>query len=323
MSGKRGLLTCLLAGMLLLTSCAPQTVNPLIKNEATAVPGLSMQTHAAQAGDAGETHENVTLYFRYLDEPMLAMETRTLTVPRDESLEYAIVSALVEGPSAGHSDLRRLLPANTQVESVAAREDTLFVTLNEGFLEDDVPDHWQDSDTWRSEAPLLRRLIVQSIVASITERFAYTGVQILVHRPNDVQASLRLENAYFLSGAEGLSDPVTRDESLLLTPGNTATIILTAWQQKDTQRLYLYVSEEGKPSYAAMAEAIANGAVPTSFTVSGGNVSEDGSAAALTLKLRMLNAGESVAFGALPLHLIRENGVWKITYARLMAMATL
>ena len=323
MGGKRWALTCLLAGVVLLTSCAPQTVNPLVKNEATAVPGLSMQTHAAQASDAGESHVDVALYFRYLDEPMLAMEARTLTVPRDESLEYAIVSALVDGPSAGHSDLRRLLPANTQVESVAAREDTLFVTLNEGFLEDDVPDSWQDSDTWRSEAPLLRRLIVQSIVASITERFAYTGVQILVHRPNEVQASLRLENAYFLSGAEGLSDPVTRDESVLLTPANTATVILTAWQQQDTQRLYLYVAEEGKPSYATLAQTIANEAVPTSFTVSGGSVSEDGSAAVLTLKLRLLNAGESSAYSALPLQLNRENGIWKITYARLMAMAAL
>lgn len=323
MGAKRGLLTCLLAGILLLTSCAPQTVNPLVKNEATAVPGLSMQTHAAQPSDGGESYVDVALYFRYLDEPMLAMETRTLTVPRDESLEYAIVSALVDGPNAGHSDLRRLLPANTQVESVAARDDTLFVTLNEGFLEDGVPDNWQDSDTWRSEAPLLRRLIVQSIVASITERFAYTGVQILVHRPNDVQASLRLENAYFLNGSEGLSDPLTRDESLLLTPANTATILLTAWQQQDTQRMYLYLSEEGKPSYASLAEAIANGAVPTSFTVSGGSVSEDGSTAALTLKLRLLHAGESSAYSALPLHLNRENGIWKITYARLMAMAAL
>jgi len=305
---------------LLTGGCAPQTVNPLVKNEATDVPGLTMNLHPAMASDANADTVSATLYFRYMDEPMLASESRNLTVRRDESVEYAIVEALTEGPSAGHSELKRLLPAAATVESVVARDDILFVTFNEGFLMDDVPETWADSEYWLAEAPLLRKLIVQSIVASVTESFPYTGVQILVHRQNEVQTSLRLDNAYFLTGEAGLSDPVARNENLLLSPRNTAEILLTAWQQHDFERLYRYLAEADKPSYATATETLSKAPSLTDYTVSAGTVSDNGQTAALTVDLQTLNQNVSADTQNYPLLFIRENGIWKMTYARLTAM---
>ncbi len=317
---KRRIAACLLAAALLMTigGCAPQAADPLLKNEATAVPGLAMNAPSAQASTADTEQVTATLYFRYLDEPMLASETRTLTVPHDESVEYAIVQALTQGPSAGHSDLRRLLPGDTQVESVVSRGDTLFVTFNAGFLNDDVPADWANRDDWDEEAPTLRRLIVQSVIASVTEYTPYTGIQFLVHKADEVQTSLRLDNTYFLTGATGLSEPLIRDETLLLTPENTADILLTAWQRHNFERLYLYLTDADRPSYAEFTQELTAAPSLSGFTTGGGSVANDGQKAVITAVLKL--TGKKDASLDYPLLLIRENGVWKLPYARLKTM---
>lgn len=320
MKRKRILLAMMLSLALLLGGCASETVNPLAKNQATAVPGLSMNLHAASASDANVDQVSATLYFRYLDEPMLAAESRTLTVRRDESVEFAMVEALVEGPSAGHSDLRRLIPAETQVESVVSRNEILYVTFNKGFLNDDIPDDWATSENWHEEAPILRKLIVQSLAASITESFPYTGVQILVHRQDEVQASLRLDNAFYLNGTTGLSEPIARDETLLLTPQHTAEIILTSWQQNDAERLYHFIAEADKPAFATLSESLSNKPSLQEFKVSGGSIAGDGQTATLTVSLKTNQDSTSIETNSYPMRLIRENGVWKITNARLSAL---
>lgn len=320
MKGKRTLLAMLLALLLTLSGCTAQTADPLLKNETTAVPGLAMNVQAASASETNADEVRVTLYFRYLDEMKLAAESRVLTVPRDESVEYAIVAALVEGPSAGHSELKRLIPADTQVESVISRDDILFITLDDGFLNDDVPEDWAADEDWQQEAPQFRKLVAQSLVASVTEYSPYTGVQILLHKSGEVQTSLRLENAYFLDGSTGLSDPLTRDETLLLTLSNTADIILSAWQEHDFDRLYKFVADEDQPSLAAFTEALSEAGALKEYSVSSGSVAVDGQTAMVTAFLRTLDATGSRDVAAYPILLKRENGVWKITYARLSAI---
>lgn len=314
------MLLWLLCAATLLCGCVSQSVNPLLKNEATDAPGLSNNVHPAGASDQNADQVAVTLYFRYLEEPMLAPESRVLTVKRDESVELAIVRALLEGPSAGHSELRRLLPAAATVESVTSRDDIVFVTFDGGLLMDDIPQKWAEDTRWRDEAPLQRRLAMQSIAASLTERFPYTGVQILVHRADEVQTNLRLENSYFLTGESGLSEPIARDEALLLTPHGTAQSILLAWQQRDLERLYRYVADADRPPYATAVEAFAELRALTQYAAGAGSVDLSGQSAVVTVDLRTLQAGAEATTNGYPLLLTRENGVWKITYARLLAL---
>lgn len=320
---KSLLLLALATALLLLNGCASQTADPLLKNEATDAPGLAMNLPPASVGTDDAGIEEITLYYRYLDEPMLAGEARTLTVPKDESVEFAIVQALTESPSAGHTDLRRPLPAGTQVESVVSRGNTLFVTFNSVFLDDGIPDHWSDDPQWKTEGPLRRWLIAQSIVASVTEYHPYTGVQILVHRIDADQNSLRLDNAYFLTGETGLSEPIARDESVLLTAGNTAEMILLAWQQRDDERLYRYVMDDGKPPLASFSDNLQNRAALKDFTVSGGSVSVGGTGAVVTVSLKIPGLNGEVSVIIYPLPLIRDNGIWKITYSALQALMEL
>ena len=316
---KRGLLALWLfcvGG--LLCGCASQSINPLVKNEATAVPGLAMNAHPAVASEQNAEQVNVTLYFRYLDEPMLASEQRTLSVPRDQSVELAVVRALVEGPSAGHSELKRLLPASATVESVMSRDDLVFVTFGPGLLEDDIPSDWAESELWKTDAPIQRKLAIQSVAASLTELSPYTGVQILLHRADEVQIDLRLANSYFLTGEEGLSEPVARDETLLLSPHSTAVCILNAWQGHDFERLYRYAADDGRPPYATALEAFSGFGTPMEFEASAGTV--NGQRAVVTVRFRTLTNGKSLATEDYPVLLQLENGIWKIPYEGLLAM---
>ena len=316
----RALLIALIVLLPLLLSSCYEQLNPLVKNEATAAPGLSEELYAASADDNNLSVIKATLYFRYLDEPMLAAESRLITVRRDQRPEQAIVEALLQGPSAGNVDLRRMIPEDAQAEAVSNNGQVMFVTFNEEFLNDGIPEDWDISDTWRVEAPLLRELITQSIVASVTESYPYAGVQFLVHRKNEVRTSLRLDNAYFLDGSAGLSEPIIRDEALLLTPQNTVKTILDAWVQKDFERMYKYIAQAGKPAYSTFVDTLDAAPSIEVLSVSGGSVYPDGQAAVVTAFIRMISGNSREQLLSYPLQLVRENGVWKMQYTRLTAL---
>lgn len=307
---------------LLVTACSASIANPLDKAQATAVPGLSMELHAASASDATVDIITATLYFRYLDEPLLAPETRQLTVRRDESMELAILRALLSGPSAGHSDLKRLFPDTVEVVNVASQDQILYVTLSGNLITDDeVPGDWRQQAAWRTEAPLLRQLSIQSLVASVTETHPYTGVQILVDRKGEPEKSQRLDNAYFLNDTSGLSDPQPRNEALLLTPQNTAERLLSCWHHRDYEALYNYIANadggESKPSYQEVSLLLDEAPSLSAYSASGGTVSPDGSRCVVSLTLAIQKEGEVLPPSTYPLPLWRENGIWKISYTQL------
>lgn len=316
----RGLLLALIVLLPLLFGGCDQQVNPLAKNEATDAPGLQEELLTVQADESNVSEIKATLYFRYLDEPMLAGESCTLAVRSDQRPEMAIIEALLSGPSAGNADLRRLIPAGTEVVSISDNDQVLFITFSETFLDDGVPADWAEDDDWATEAPLLRELITQSIAASVTESYPYKGVQILVDQQSETQTSLRLSNEYFLDGSVGLSEPVVRDEALLLTPQTTAKTMLNAWAQKDYACLYKYLAQDGKPAYSAFLETMDAAPSIDVFTVSGGSVYPDGQTAVVTVYLRLIVQNADDELFSYPLQLIRENDAWKMEYARLEAL---
>ncbi len=323
MKKRKALLFLLAACLWLLCGCT--SANPLEKAEATPVPGLPMPLHAASASKDNVDEVEVSLYFRFMNEPLLAAEARTLRVRRDESLEASILHALLEGPSAGHGDLKPLFPASVKVESVSSRGNILYITFNEALLTDDeIPSDWANQPQWATEAPLRRALTIGSVVASITESFPYTGIQILVYRPGQVQTSLRLDNTYFLSGLTGLSEPQTRNEDLLLTPHNVAAQLMASWQRRDYETLYHYITHTNggspKPSFLDVAAALDTAPSLSTFTVGSGSVSANGGHAVVTLGYTLHLEGGTTPTVTYPLPLVRENDIWKIAYAELQAL---
>lgn len=320
---KRLAAVMLFALLCLMCGCA-RVSNPLMRAETTALPGLPMELHAATASDSGAYEVSVALYYRFLDEPMLAAEYRTLEVRRDESAELATINALLAGPSASGVELTRLIPEGVRVEDVASENGILFVTLNDALLSDGVPEDWLTIPEWREEAPTLRRLTIQSLVATITESFPHSSVQIMVRQSGGAKQSLRLDNSYFLGELTGPGEPQLRDEACLLTPHNTASAILTAYKARDFGSLYKYTAVRGadalKPGYDDFAALLSDYPALTEFAVSPGNMSLSGVNALITVDMTFLTGGERAKVHAYPLPLIRENGIWKISCESLLAL---
>ncbi len=312
------LLGCLLL-LLTLTGCAA-AANPLERAEATPVPGLPMTLHAAEAPLENAEKMEITLFFRYQQTGMLGSETRTIAVPRDESPEMATVRQLLTGPQASHTDLTRLFSHNTSVLNVTPSGDTLFITLSEDLLSDSIPSEWAQDPVWKLEAPLRRKLTMQSLVATITENFSYPYVQVMVSYKQTTDVSTRLDNSYFLDGRSGLSERMTRDESLLLTMQNTALTLLRAWQLKDFEQLYRFTAADDTllPGYDEFVKTLDECALLTAFSASAGHASNRHATVTLNLSYRV--DGQDCSCPAYPLRLVREDEIWKIPYQELQRL---
>jgi hypothetical protein len=331
---KRYLTALWLTALLFVSGCSAILPDPLQKAEATMVPGVTAELYSPLANENNKDTQTVTLFFRYGREPMLAGEARVLSISQNESEEKALVQALLDGPGAGSTELTRLFPDQVQVLNTVAQGDVLFVTFNDALLKPyaDEPNDWELRDDWLREVPQRRRLAMAGLTASITENFSYHSVQVLVQQRSDVSTSLRLENAYFHDASlpRGLAAPFTREEALLLTQENTIRTIISAWQEKDWSRLYLYVAAfnqlTGQPRPSLETSYLQWDQAPaiTGFDTTGGSVSPDGSRAVMSVDLTLvMGNGLETKFSAYPVVLLRDRGIWKISYEQLTALMDL
>ncbi len=264
---------------------------------------------------------DVTLFFRYQQTGYLACETQTIQISPDESPEIAVIRQLLAGPQASHTELERLFPHTTTIVGVEVTDDILLVTLNEGFLSDGIPDTWAEDPAWQTEAPLRRKLTIQSLVATITENFSYPYVQVFISHHQVSGASTRLSGSYFLDGSSGPAPLLYRDESLLLTMQTTASTILDAWYRRDYTYLYQFVADASpdgsKPLFEAFVEEIDRSPALVSFHASAGHSPENNHYGVVTLDLSLKIDEREVQHPAVPFRLIRENGIWKVPYSEL------
>lgn len=307
--------------LLFLSSCALAS-NPLERAEATPVPGLPMNLHPANATDENADKMEITLFYRYEQSDMLSSETRVISVPRDESPEIIAVRQLLAGPQASHTELKRLFPHNTAVLDVHSADDTLYITFTEDLLNDGIPQQWSKDPVWKTEAPLRRKLTMQSLVATITENFSYSYVQVMLSGSQTQDIGTRLDNSYFLDGRTGLADRLTRDETALLTMQNAALTILRAWQLHDYELLYQFTSSlhSQKPAYPDFVDALEDCATLTAYAAGVGYASVDSKRATVTLEMSYRMNDQEYHCPAYPLWLVRDNDLWKIPYEELQRM---
>ena len=259
--------------------------------------------------------KSVTLYFRYGSTGFLAPEARLVTVQRNESLEKAVVKALLGGPL--NAALSPLFPSGVEALSAVNQDGTLFLTLNEALL-GRYPDEPGDVSlgAWKTEGPLRRQLCLDSLAATLTEAGLCDRVQVLVERS---QASMRLTAGFLNRSADAALLPMlTRNEDTLLTPHNTAQRILQSWREQDWNTLSAYTANASGEQSALDAFAAAEKLVD--YTLSCGSVSFDGQTALVTADLTLQGQGQDTAVPGYPLRLIREDGIWKMDYETLLDM---
>lgn len=305
---------------LLLGGCSQLLPDPVRAAESTLVPGVDTVFPAAEPSEAATSLRDVTLYFRYGDQPYLAPETRTLTVAPDEPFELALLRELAQGPSPSSIQLTSALPEGCQILSVAAQGRTLFVTLSSSILDGwaDEPASWQEDPYWQVEAPLRRQLCMQSIVATITENCNYDGVQMLVEQTDVLSSSLRLHQSWFLDGSpeDALTAPLVRQDSYLLTPSNTLRAALEAWRLQELSVLYGYLAGADRPEYQDFAAYLQRAPRLINYGFTGGSVSPDGCTALYTLHLYTQSQGTSQEWNGRIMRLVREGDLWKIPWTQ-------
>lgn len=306
----------LLICCLLLTACSADPLAPMVE------PAVQADVPAPIVTGLPQTEDQATLWFRFGSEPLLAAETRVIPHSRTESHALALLKALLEGPSAASTDLGGLFPQGTQVISATQSGNVMFVMLSRHIMNGfaDEPANWRDQPAWATEVPLRRQLAMQSIAATLTENCDVDTVVILVEQTGT--DSLRLRQGYYtLDGDATLAAPLTRDESLLLTPARTAEIILQCWQEGDFARLYRYVapSDSGaaKPDEATFLQMMAEQPRLLHASAKGGSVSLDGRSAVFTVSGAWLDEGEEAPFTGMVLRLTREKGVWEVGLSQL------
>lgn len=313
------LLLLLLTLALLLGGCASPI--PVDGALSTNVPGTGSLLPDAQAPAEQDTLETATLFFRYLEEPFLAQETRLITHSPSRPYELSLLTELLSGPGSHSTDLTALFPPGTRVLSTVTQGRTLFVTLSQELLSG----YADDKSTSLAEQQLRRQLCMQSIVATITENCDIDQVQILVEQSGNATGSLRLQESYFLLDAQSTEpvEPLTRQNDLILTPQRTAYLLCSLWCSRDWQRLYLYIARKDpstgaeRVSYRDFVTAMENLPLLSSCTAEGGSITQDGTQATFTLTATTLSNGRETQLSGCTLRLCREGGLWRTTLSQL------
>lgn len=316
---KKLMLLALVLAALVLGGCSAGL--PLSTSLTTSVPDTSQVLPEAQAPTEQDTQETAVLYFRYLDEPFLAQETRIITRSPSRPYELSLLTELLSGPGSHSTDLTALFPTGTRVISTVTQGRTLFVTLSQELLSG-----YADDKTATLEEQQLRRVLcMQSIVATITENCDIDQVQILLEQTSAATGSLRLQESYFLVDALSTTpvEPLTRQDELLLSPQRTVQLLGELWCSRDWQRLYLYIAQVDpstqaeKVSYRDFVTAMENLPVLSACTFTGGTITQDGTRATFTVHGTTLENSRETLHTGCTLHLCRENSLWRITLDQL------
>lgn len=325
------LLLLLLGGVCLLGGCAlldavgltPRATETPMAAQAPEGEETRLPEILPQAVLASRDERTVSLYYRMRGENMLARETRTIFVPKDKPFEQVLVEALIDGPGASSLELMGAFISGTRVVNVTSDGEMLSITLSRAFLGTpvDAPMDWSGDPAWRAEVLLRRRLALAAVVNTITEETEYDAVLLLVQRTADDTQGERIARSHLYENApaDALLAPVMRSEQVLLTHHNTAAILFDSWMAKDFTRLQRFVA--GRPTEAEFQqEMFASTRSLTGYSLSAGMVSNDGQSAVIVVQMDYTDAAGMARVENYPLRLVRDRGLWKITYEALLRM---
>lgn len=263
--------------------------------------------------------ETARLYFGYMQEALLIGEVRVFSVPINENSEASIIAELIKGPSTARTDLTQLINPNTKVVNVTQDGTFLSVTLSQDFL---TPPEDTSADGTENEAyeKTRKMLAAYSIVNTIVEQGNFSRVQIYIDDDGTgTGRPLTLEEAG-LDG-EGTTEALERKGDLDLNGRNTLREIMSCIENKDWNMLYRYISfknlyGEDKPSLEDFKSEITAAKLVISDVEIGDEIqsADDLTEVIMASYVLKLRDGDAKTVSNVPLRLILENDVWKMTY---------
>jgi hypothetical protein len=277
-----------------------------------------------------EVQHQYTLYFGLSDESFLASEARLVTVPQGGRVEDALVAALIRGPGVSTAQLVAVINPQTKIVRIEESQDYLYITLSREFLEPVFPVTEENLSPERQEALRMRMMMLAtySIVNTVTELGRYSRVQILIDYDNSGEGTRPSRTMLGLSAAgdadaDSMVSTLARQDSLVLNPQNTVETLMKAFVEKNWNRAEKFCAQHdsqtdtirpGKEDFVA-GLTLQNPEL-LSYLVKVQNVSVDGQNAVVMVDVQMRSkAGATVSGTDIPLRLLREGGIWKLSYS--------
>ena len=245
--------------------------------------------------------------------------TAKFTVTAENTIEELVVQALIDGPQDTQYQFNALISPDTELVSVKEQSGYLSVTLSEKFLE-------KMSQSIESEE-MRRRLAVQSIVNSITSIGNYSRVLILIDESGNGNGErLTYAEAGWEDKGERTIEPLSLDDSVILTPERVMEIVMRSVVEKDYERLGYYLAErdydgQNCPSRSEYTELLSTKPSIVSFEMANPVItSGNGKHAAALLNLTYIDSGgHTVELNDLPVRMVYQD-VWKVSFSSLNAM---
>lgn len=273
----------------------------------------------------------VMLYFKYayspFGEPLLCGEEQQIEVAANETLETAIVKALVLGPKG--ADETPVINPDTKVLGVTRNKDCYFVLLSSEFLEPYGLAQESKSDPEAVAVAMgNQRLAVYSIVDSLTELGTCSRVQILidVDGKGNGQRVSRKDLGFTGDNADQPIEPLGRNGSLIRTPARSLEEMIKLIMNGDFASVYKGVAKnsDGSGETASQDEltAMIGGKKSTisTYEILDETVAANGRTAVVTINVSVkfgTGTGMELRRTLLPVKMIREDEVWKVAYMSL------
>jgi len=270
--------------------------------------------------EAGSKEKTTTrIYFGYLSERLLVGENRVVDVTDFESVEKSIIEEMAKGPSAERVDFTPLINPATKVVNVESQGQFLFITLSQEFVQPFGEEIDSSNEEQIAAEKRRKYLAVYSIVNTLIEQGSYSRVSILIDEEGSGRPLTQSEAG--IDETNEATEPFEHKGDIILTGQNTMREILNAIEKKEWSTLYGYIAY--KTSYGLdrpIKDDFINEMGAAKLSISNHEVldevvSQDGSSTVVMVKYELkLQDYEVRDMSNIPVRLIQENGVWKITY---------
>lgn len=301
---KRIILILVILVLLISSSCS--TVDILNRSYSDLSASDKNTANAFNDVNLDFTHKSykANLYYRYKGSNLLASEYRNIDVRSGEIPEFAIIKELLKGPKIDPGQLENPFQSGIEVLNAVPiyNNKILAVTFSEDFLMKEK--RYENNDIEILE----RKLMLNSIVLSVTDNFSYMGVQIFIKPDDENLEAYRLDNSFLFQDNTLPMLALIRDDSFIANHINVCSSFLDAWQKRDIDIMNLFID---KPiGNEKLANMIANKDI-SDFSVSSGNVYNDDNNATVSVRIDIANSVEYIVF---PFKLVKDGTVWKADY---------
>ena len=273
---------------------------------------------------------DVALYYRLANEEYLVEVNDSVSVRPGESTEAAGIRALTEG-SPVPPGFTAPIPSNASVQSIVYKDDVLYVTLSDGFLNEDIittireEDYLKEKDynaavkAATKEMYLMRRLGVYSIVNTIAGSSEDIKVQVLLETKEGQETQIALEQLGIDDIEGALLGPVGFEESVIATEDRIAACLFEHMIDGEYDMAHMLVAESrdaAKPSAEEFETAMSSLGTVVSYEIT--DMGSDDNGRYVLANVRIASpTGTVKRISNAVLYMEKESDIYKVGYGSL------